>query len=171
MTTSAKQQAAGTGQVAFSAGTPADAPAVAAFIAAEAGRPKDVAELAWMLESAPSVLAWHDGRLVGAFYGRRFAPDIIELRNTLVAAEQRGLGLGAELSRRFEDAARDAGYRALIGVNCRLHPGATDETASAARSFWLHMGWSIVFATDGSAVVAKHLAGASAGASGADAGA
>jgi hypothetical protein len=45
----------------------------------------------------------------------------------------------------------------MIGVNCRLHAGATLEGASSARGFWLRMGWTIVFATDGSAVVAKHL--------------
>lgn len=110
-----------------------------------------------MLASAPSVLAWSQDRLIGVFYARRFAPDIVELRNTLVSADQRGQGIGAELARRFEDAAREAGYRAMIGVNCRLHAGATRASAAAARSFWLHMGWSIIFATDGSAVVAKHL--------------
>lgn len=138
-------------------GTPADAEAVAALLETENGRAMDVDELRGLLGEWPSVLAEDRGRLVGAFYSRGFAPDMIELRNTLVAADHRRSGVGAEMARRFEDEARARGFQAMIGVNCRLHPGATREGASAARGFWLQMGWTIVFATDGSAVVAKHL--------------
>lgn len=134
-----------------------DAAAVAELLRVENHRTADIAELGWMLAAAPSVLAWQGDRLVGVFYSRRFAPDVVELRNTLVSRDCRGRGVGGELARRFEDAARSAGYRAMIGVNCRLHPGATRASAASARAFWLHMGWSIIFATDGSAVVAKHL--------------
>ncbi len=141
----------------YRSGTPADAESVAAFLEAENGRAMDVDELRRLLGAWPSVLAEDRGRLVGAFYSRGFAPDIIELRNTLVAADQRRSGAGAEMARRFEQEARALGFRAMIGVNCRLHKGATREGASAARGFWLRMGWTIVFATDGSAVVAKHL--------------
>jgi GNAT superfamily N-acetyltransferase len=141
----------------YRSGTPGDAEEVATLLEVENGRRADLDELRGLLGAWPSVLA-HDGdRLVGAFYSRGFSPDMIELRNTIVAAEHRRAGVGAEMARRFEAEARSRGYRAMIGVNCWLHRGATREGASAARGFWVRMGWSIVFATDGSAVVAKHL--------------
>lgn len=134
-----------------------DAPAIARLIVAENGRPADVAAIAADLGAAPSVVAWAGDRLVAMIYARRFAPDIIEWRNSLVAAEFRGAGLGRRVVGAMEAASVAAGYRAAIGANCRLHRGATDESAAAARAFWLAMGWSIVFATDASAVVAKHF--------------
>ena len=57
----------------------------------------------------------------------------------------------------MEQQTREAGYLAMIGVNCWKHAGSTKERAAVARAFWRAMGWTIVFATDGSAVVAKHL--------------
>lgn len=143
--------------VRYRAGAAADAEPVAALLLAENGRATDVDELRRLLDDWPSVLAEDGGRLVGVFYSRGFSPDMIELRNTLVAADHRGSGVGAEMARRFEEEARARGFRGMIGVNCRLHRGATNERVSAARGFWLRMGWTIVFATDGSAVVAKHL--------------
>ncbi len=144
-------------EIVYRAATAADVAAITELIAHENHRPIDADELAWMLTSSPSIAAWQDDTLVGIFYSRKFAPDIVELRNTLVRAQAQGLGVGRAMVGHFEQAARQAGYRAMIGVNCRLHPGATKQSASTARNFWLHMGWSIVFATDGSAVVAKHL--------------
>jgi GNAT superfamily N-acetyltransferase len=155
--TDSDNRSPGTRTVEYRPGTSADAGQIAELLAFENHRTTDVDELRRLLNTWPSVVAFAAGRLVGAFYSRGFSPDILELRNTIVAAELRGRGIGQELTHRFEAAARARGFRALIGVNCRLHRGATAQSASAARGFWLKMGWSIIFATDGSAVVATNL--------------
>lgn len=134
-----------------------DADAVARLIVRENTRPADATEIERYLAQAPSVVAVVDGEIVGTIYSRQFSPDILEWRNGLVAAEYRRRGVGRRLVAQMEEESRRAGYRALIGVNCWKHKGATQERASAARAFWRAMGWTIVFATDGSAVVAKHL--------------
>ena len=139
------------------AGTRDDAEAIAALIVRENSRPADAAEIARYLAGTPSVVAIVEGRVVGTIYSRPFSPDILEWRNSLVAAEHRRKGIGAGLVRAMEHETRRAGFRAAIGVNCRLHVGATKERATAARAFWRAMGWTIIFATDGSAVLAKHL--------------
>lgn len=138
-------------------GRPEDAAAIAELIVRENTRPADATEIAGYLARAPSVVAVIDGELVGVIYSRQFSPDILEWRNGLVAAAHRRRGLGRRLVTAMEAQSRRAGFRALIGVNCWKHRGATQERASAARAFWRAMGWTIVFATDGSAVVAKHL--------------
>lgn len=138
-------------------GRPQDADAVARLIVRENTRPADAAEIERYLTQAPSVVAVADGEIVGTIYSRQFSPDILEWRNGLVAAEYRRRGIGRSLVEHMEEESRRAGYRALIGVNCWKHKGATQERASAARAFWRAMGWTIVFATDGSAVLIKHL--------------
>ncbi len=138
-------------------GTHDDAQAIAKLIVVENARPADAAEIERYLASAPSVVALVDGELVGMIYSRRFSPDILEWRNSLVAAAHRRSGLGRRLVEAMEHETREAGYRAMIGVNCWKHPGGTKERATAARAFWRAMGWTIVFATDGSVVMAKHL--------------
>jgi GNAT superfamily N-acetyltransferase len=138
-------------------GEPADASAIAKLIVSENGRPADVAEIECYLASAPSVVALVDGELVGMIYSRPFSPDMLEWRNSLIAAAHRREGVGAQLVQAMEQETRDAGYLAVIGVNCWKHAGTTKARASSARAFWHAMGWTIIFATDGSAVVAKHL--------------
>lgn len=151
--------AAGRGQtpLVVRPGEPADAPSIAKLIVWENSRPADAVKIERYLGSAPCVVATLDGELVGMIYSRRFSPDILEWRNSLVAAAQRRTGVGAKLVRAMEQQTRDAGYLAAIGVNCWKHVGTTKERASAARAFWRAMGWTIIFATDGSAVVAKHF--------------
>jgi GNAT superfamily N-acetyltransferase len=139
------------------AGSPADAPAIAALIRRENRRPADEAAIAESLASVPSVVATRDGELVAFFYGRPFAPDIAEMQNMLVAEEHRGRGLGQRIAQRAEDDLRRAGYRAAIGANSLLHPGAGPDRCMAARAFWLSMGWHIVLATGGSVVLVRWL--------------
>lgn len=134
-------------------GTPADAPAVAALIRRENHRPADEAAIAQSMASAPSVIAEHEDEVVGFFYGRPFAPDIVEMQNMLVAERFRGHGLGRRMVDVTEDMLREAGFRAAIGANSILHRGATAERVMAARAFWLHRGWRIALATDGGSVV------------------
>ncbi len=139
------------------AGSPADAPAVAALIRRENRRPADEPGIAASLASAPSVVAEAGGELVAFFYGRPFAPDIVEMQNMLIAERFRRRGLGRVMVARLEDELRAAGYRAAIGANSVLHRNATPERCMAARAFWLRMGWHIVLATGGSVVLVRWL--------------
>jgi len=139
------------------AGTSADAPAIAALIHRENRRPADEAAIAASLAAAPSVVAVDGDALVGFFYGRPFAPDIVEMQNMLIAGGLRRRGLGRRMVARLEDDLRGAGYRAAIGANSVLHRNATPERCMAARAFWLRMGWHIVLATGGSVVLVRWL--------------
>lgn len=143
--------------VAILRGGPGDAPRIADLITCENHRAADVDEIERLLGDAPSVVAVCGGDLVGMIYSRPFAPDILEWRNSLVATGHRRTGVGSLLVRTMESDTVAAGYRAAVGVNCWMHVGATKPAASAARAFWHAMGWSVIFATDGSAVMAKHF--------------
>lgn len=142
---------------ALRAGAPRDAAAIAALIRRENHRPADEAAIAASLASAPSLVAVEDDELVGFFYGRPFAPDIVEMQNMLIAARHRGRGLGRRMVARTEQDLRDAGYRAAIGANPVLHPGTTPERCMTARAFWVRMGWHIILATGGSVVLVRWL--------------
>ena len=95
--------------------------------------------------------------MVAFWYGRPFAPDIVEMQNMLIAESHRRRGLGRAIVDRTEDDLRAAGYRAAIGANSILHRGATPERCMAARAFWLRMGWRILLATGGSVVLVRWL--------------
>ena len=153
------QSADATAGVVLGPGRPADAPAIADLIRRENHRPADIVAIAQSLASAPSVVALDRGELVGFFYGRPFAPDIVEMQNMLVAASHRRLGLGRRIVEHAETALREAGFRAAVGANSVLHPGTTPERCMAARAFWLRMGWRIVLATGGSVVLVHWLGG------------
>ncbi len=138
-------------------GRPPDAAAIAELIRLENHRAADETQIALSLASAPSVVAEEGDELVGFFYGRPFAPDIVEMQNMLVAASHRHRGLGRTMVARAEEELVRAGYRAAIGANSVLHPGASPDRCMAARAFWLRMGWRIVFATGGSVVMVRWL--------------
>ena len=138
-------------------GEPADADAIADLIRRENHRPADVAAIAVSLATAPSIVALEGDEVVAFFYGRPFAPDIVEMQNMLIAASHRRRGLGRAMVARIEDDLRAAGYRAAIGANSVLHRGSTPERCMAARAFWLRMGWRILLATGGSVVLVRWL--------------
>jgi GNAT superfamily N-acetyltransferase len=139
------------------AGTPADAAAIAGLIRRENRRPADEDAIAASLASAPSVVAVDGDELVAFFYGRPFAPDIVEMQNMLIAARFRRQGLGRRMVALLEDGLRAAGYRAAIGANSVLHRNTSPERCMAARAFWLRMGWHIVLATGGSVLLVRWL--------------
>ena len=85
--------------------------------------------------------------MVAFLYCRRFSPDMVELSNMVVASWIRRSGLGARMVGTLEPQLIELGFRAAIFVNCRLHVGASDAAAAAARAFWLHQGYRIVFST------------------------
>jgi GNAT superfamily N-acetyltransferase len=145
------------GAIALRPGRPADAPAIAELIRRENRRPADVEAIAASLASAPSVVAHEDGELVAFFYGRPFAPDIVEMQNMLVAGRLRGRGLGRRIVAVAEEDLRRAGYRAAVGANSVLHRGTSPERCMAARAFWIRMGWRIALATGGSVVLVRWL--------------
>jgi len=139
------------------AGRADDVEAIIRLIAEENHRPADPDRIRRRLAQLPSVVAELDGRLVAFLYCRRFSPDMVELSNMVVASWIRRGGLGARMVGTLEPQLIELGFRAAIFVNCRLHVGASDAGAAAARAFWLHQGYRIVFSTHGSAVFTKML--------------
>ncbi len=138
-------------------GEPADAETIAELIRRENHRSADVEAIAVSLATAPSIVALEGDEMVAFFYGRPFAPDIVEMQNMLIAASHRRRGLGRAMVARIEDDMRAAGYRAAIGANSILHRGSTPERCMAARAFWVRMGWRILLATGGSVVLVRWL--------------
>ena len=145
------------GEVVLRPGRPDDAAAIVDLIHRENHRPADLAAIRASLASVPSIVAHEGGDLVAFFYGRPFAPDIVEMQNMLIAGSHRGRGLGRTIVARIEADLRDAGYRAAIGANSILHPGTTPERCMTARAFWVRMGWRILLATGGSVVLVRWL--------------
>ena len=145
------------GAVALRRGRPEDAGAVADLIRRENHRPADEESIAASLASVPSIVAEEGGEMVAFFYGRPFAPEIVEMQNMLIADSHRRRGLGRRIVARIEDDLRAAGFRAAIGANSVLHPGTTPERCMAARAFWVRMGWHIVLSTGGSVVLVRWL--------------
>lgn len=139
------------------AGRADDVAAIIQLITDENHRKSDPDRIRRRLAQLPSVVAELDGRMVAFIYCRRFSPDMVELSNMVVASGVRRSGLGARMVGVLEPQLVELGYRAAIFVNCRLHVGATDAGAAAARAFWLHQGYRIVFSTHGSAVFTKFL--------------
>ena len=86
-----------------------DAAAIVDLIRSENHRPADEEAIAASLGSAPSIVAEEDGRVVAFFYGRPFAPEIVEMQNMLVADGHRRRGLGRRMVARIEDDLRAAG--------------------------------------------------------------
>lgn len=148
---------AGTDATTLRRGLPEDAGAIADLIRRENHRPADQESIAASLASVPSIVAEDGGALVAFFYGRPFAPEIVEMQNMLVADSHRGRGLGRRMVARIEDDLRAAGFRAAIGANSVLHPGTTAERCMKARAFWVRMGWHIVLSTGGSVVLVRWL--------------
>jgi predicted N-acetyltransferase YhbS len=140
------------------AGRADDVAAIIQLITDENHRKSDPDRIRRRLAQLPSVVAELDGRMVAFIYCRRFSPDMVELSNMVVASGVRRSGLGARMVAMLEPRLVELGFRAAIFVNCRLHVGATDAGAAAARAFWLHQGYRIVFSTHGSAVFTKFLA-------------
>ena len=139
------------------AGRTEDVAAIIQLIADENHRPTDPDRVRRRLTQLPSVVAELEGRMVAFLYCRRFSPDMVELSNMVVASWIRRSGLGARMVATLEPQLVALGYRAAIFVNCRLHLGATDAGVAAARAFWIHQGYRIVFSTHGSAVFTKFL--------------
>jgi len=147
----------GAGEVVFRPGGRGDAAAIIGLIAAENHRTAQPDRITRRLDQLPSVIAERDGDVVAFLYCRRFSPDMVELSNMVVASHERRSGLGARMVGILEPQLVELGFRAAIFVNCRLHVGATDARAAAARAFWLHQGYRIVFSTHGSVVFTKFL--------------
>lgn len=143
------------GEITLRPGRPEDAPQIIGLIARENHRPADPDRVRRRLQGLPSVVADGPDGVVAFIYARRFSPDMVELSNMVVASEARRHGLGGRMVDLIEPQLQAAGFRGAIFVNCRLHIGASDRRSAAARAFWIHRGYRIVFATHGSAVFAK----------------
>jgi GNAT superfamily N-acetyltransferase len=125
----------------------------------ESCRHADADRIRRRLADLPAVVA-HDGNeLVGFIHARRFAPDVAELSQMVIAARLRGRGIGSRMVEVMERALVEAGMRAAIFSNSWLHPGNTREGSTRARRFWRRHGYWEVLETDAgaTAVFAKRL--------------
>ena len=143
------------GAIVLRPGLPEDAPEIVELIARENHRPADPDRVRRRLAGLPSVVAVGPDGIIAFIYARRFSPDMVELSNMVVASQARRHGLGGRMVGLLEPRLQAAGFRGAIFVNCRLHIGSSDQRSAAARAFWIHRGYQIVFATHGSAVFAK----------------
>jgi len=109
-----------------------------------------------LLELYPSVVAVADtGELVGFAFSSAMSPDIIELANLLVATPYRNHGLGAELVREFELAARSE-YRTVILCNSELW-STLDDGKKSAVPLYERLGYRRLYETESSTVMVKEL--------------
>ena len=96
------------------------------------------------LEDYPSVIATCANRIVGFVYSQRFAPDILELCNIVVAAERQSQGIGKRMLRAFEHAAASR-WSSIIVINSSWYKSRSDM-ARAGR-FYETSGYSTIHLT------------------------
>jgi len=122
-----------------------DLPAIFALFRAELDREPREADTADWVRDFPSAVVAVDGSLVGFAYAKRFAPDVLELVNLLVATRCRGAGLGQLLLAHVQAAAR-ADYAGIILTNSDLYPdGAVAKRPATA--FYLRNGFQLLTST------------------------
>lgn len=138
---------------------PEDRAEIMALYARENCRHMDADRIRRRLEQLPAIVAHEDDELVGFIHARRFAPDVVELSQMVIASRLRGLGLGTAMVAAMEGALVDAGFRAAVFSNSWLHPGNTPDASRRARAFWRRRGYWEVLETEGgvTAVYAKRL--------------
>ena len=83
-------------------GTPGDAEQIALLIERDNHRAADRDEIRRLLGTAPRSVAHEGEELVGFAYARRFSPDIVELRNVLVANTRHRQCIGRRLFEHVE---------------------------------------------------------------------
>lgn len=145
----------------------ADLPAVGALFRAHSGRPADLELIGRWLDEAPGVAADEAGEMMGFAFCRRFAPDVAELANLLVASGNRGRGVGAALLAAIDEAAAAQGYRALVVVQSWLYrtsAGAAEGSADGhdgdhRSGLYARHGYREVLSTGPTVVSVKTLDG------------
>lgn len=107
-----------------------------------------------LIDQNPAFLAVVEAETVGFVYTRRFAPDILEVLNIVVAQDFRNHGVGAALLRAVEEAARPE-FAAVILSNSRLHAGTPGKRDASA--FYLRNGYRLLYSTGPSNIFMKDL--------------
>jgi GNAT superfamily N-acetyltransferase len=118
------------------------------------GREPDEMILAQSIEQYPSAILLHTPGLIGFTYTKRFAPDILELANVVVALQYRNQGYGEQLVRYIEIAATPR-YRGIILVNSMLYASAVPKRPAA--NFYHRLGYHDVAATSDTTVYYREL--------------
>jgi len=128
---------------------------VAALHVRETTRTLDRVRFIDCIENFPSVLVRVDAELIGFAYSYRFAPDILELRNIVVASDYRNMGTGSQILRQFETEAKIQAFTCVILVNSTLYTGPANRKRPT--NFYLKNGYNIVHSTEQTNVFAKNL--------------
>lgn len=130
-----------------------DLDAVAALFERENGCTSQRDFIAKCLEHYPCALALQDGHLQGFIYCQRFAPDILEIANLLVAEACRGMGVGSRLLAEVERLA-DTEWASLILVHSLLYPHPPRRSPA---DFYGKQGFTPIHRTSASTVYAKAI--------------
>jgi GNAT superfamily N-acetyltransferase len=130
-----------------------DLDAIAALFERENERPPNREFIAACVEYYPSAVALQDGKALGFIYCQRFAPDILEIANLLVAGDSRGMGVGSGLLAKVETLA-DTEWASLILVHSLLYPHPPRRSPAA---FYGRHGFAAIHRTAASTVYAKAL--------------
>lgn len=96
------------------------------------------------LHSYPSVVAYHEGKLIGFAYCGYMAPDLLELMNITVHSDYRSTGVGTEILNALHiDVAKN--YAAIMLTNSVLY--SADGGKKAATNFYIRNGYQLVAST------------------------
>lgn len=105
------------------------------------------------VENYPGVVALADGLLAGFVICNRFAPDILEIANMRVSGDFRRKGIGRMLVSRLREEAAEK-WSSFILVNSSLYSQGSQPLAV---SFYLKLGFSVVYRTANSNVMAMSV--------------
>ena len=107
------------------------------------------------LRSYPSVVSYHENKLIGFAYCGYMAPDLLELMNITVHADHRSSGVGTQLlDVLHSEVAKN--YAAIMLTNSILY--SADGIKKAATNFYLRSGYQLVASTGATDMFWKLLA-------------
>lgn len=96
------------------------------------------------LRSYPSVVAYHENKLVGFAYCGYMAPDLLELMNITVHSDHRSAGIGTRILDELHTQVAKK-YAALMLTNSTLY--SADGSKKAATNFYIRNGYQLVAST------------------------
>lgn len=133
---------------------PEDIEAMAKLIRTELEREPNTPYMKECLEKGYPSIVMRDGeRMIGFVYGHRFAPDIIEVSNVLIARDYRNKDLGSRMLSQFEELASEK-WKSAILVNSTLYEGVDKRPAT---NFYQKNGYELAHSTGETNVFVKAL--------------
>lgn len=120
----------------------------------ELRRPPNEELIASCIDEWPAAILLSGDELIGFAYTRRFAPDVLELLNIVVAESHRSRGLGGLLLKEIEESASEY-FAAVVLINSDGYEGA--PTQRPATNFYVRNGYELIQRTSLTRVFWKSL--------------